>query len=102
MIFVQGTMNMEPACIVEFQSDVADMLEKIRAEDGCLHYSILLEDASTGLVQVVEQWRDDNALHVHFTMPWVSSFFAKYGPKMQASTVQIFDIAGSPRPLPDM
>jgi quinol monooxygenase YgiN len=61
-----------------------------------------VEDASTGLVQVVEQWRDDAALGVHFTMPWIGTFFAKYGPKMQASTVQIFDIAGAPRPLPSM
>jgi quinol monooxygenase YgiN len=49
---------------------------------------------------VVEQWRDDTALHVHFTMPWIAEFFAKYSPKMLASTVQIFDIAGEPRPLP--
>jgi quinol monooxygenase YgiN len=100
MIFVQGTMNMEPACIPDFVNDVAAMIDRVRAEDGCTHYSILVEDAATGLVQVVEQWRDDAALGVHFTMPWVAAFFAKFGPKMLASTVQIFDIAGDPRPLP--
>lgn len=102
MIFVQGTMNMDPACIADFKADVAAMLSDVRAEDGCLHYSLLVEDDATGLVQVLEQWRDDDALKVHFTMPWIGSFFAKYGPKMQASTVQIFDIAGDPRPLPSM
>jgi quinol monooxygenase YgiN len=100
MIFVQGTMNMEPACIPDFVNDVAAMIGRVRAEDGCTHYSILVEDAATGLVQVIEQWRDDAALGVHFTMPWVAAFFAKFGPKMLASTVQIFDIAGDPRPLP--
>jgi hypothetical protein len=35
-------------------------------------------------------------------MPWVSGFFAKYVGHMQASTVQVFDIAGAPRPLPEM
>jgi quinol monooxygenase YgiN len=102
MIFVQGTMNMQPDCIPEFVADVAAMVDKVRAEDGCHYYSLLVEDAATGLVNVTEQWRDDAALDVHFTMPWISSFFAKYGQKMLASTVQIFDIAGSPRPLPGM
>jgi quinol monooxygenase YgiN len=102
MIFVQGTMNMEPSCIADFERDVAAMVGKVKAEDGCLFYSLLVEDPATGLVNVVEQWRDDDALGVHFTMPWIGEFFAKYGPKMQASTVQIFDIAGEPRPLPAM
>jgi quinol monooxygenase YgiN len=102
MIFVQGTMNMEPACIPEFKADVAAMVDKVRAEDGCLFYSLLVEEEAAGLVNVVEQWADDTALGVHFTMPWIAEFFAKYAPKMQASTVQIFDIADAPRPLPGM
>jgi quinol monooxygenase YgiN len=102
MIFVQGTMNMDPACVPEFVTDVAAMVDNVRAEDGCLHYSLLIEDAATGLVNVIEQWRDDEALKLHFTMPWIAAFFAKYGSKMLASTVQIFDIAGAPRPLPEM
>lgn len=102
MIFVQGTMNMEPACIPEFKADVAAMIDRIRAEQGCHYYSLLVEDDATGLVNVIEQWDDDAALGVHFTMPWIVDFFAKYSPKMLATTVQIFDIAGKPRPLPGM
>ncbi len=100
MIFVQGTMNMQPDCIPEFVADVAAMRDKVLAEDGCGFYSLVIEDAATGLVNVIEQWRDDDALLVHFTMPWIAAFFAKYSPKMLASTVQIFDIAGEARPLP--
>lgn len=102
MIFVQGTMNMDPACIADFKADVAAMVEKVRAEDGCLHYSLLVEDDATGLVQVTEAWRDDDALKVHFTMEWIGTFFAKFSPHMKASTVQIYDVAGDPRPLPGM
>lgn len=100
MIFVQGTMNMDPACIPDFKVGVAAMIDKVRAEDGCLHYSLLVEDDASGLVQVLEQWRDDDALMVHFSMPWIAEFVANFGSKIQASTVQIFDIAGEPRPLP--
>jgi quinol monooxygenase YgiN len=102
MIFVQGTMHMDPACIADFKADVAAMIDKVRAEDGCLHYSILVEDEATGFVQVIEKWRDDAALGVHFTQPWIGTFFGTYGAKMLASTVQIHDISGTPRPLPDM
>ncbi len=102
MIFVQGTMNMDPACIPDFVADVAAMRDRVLAEDGCHFYSLLVEDARTGLVNVIEQWRDDDALGVHFTMPWIGTFFAKFSPLMQASTVQIFDIDGNPRPLPGM
>jgi quinol monooxygenase YgiN len=100
MIFVQGTMNMKPAIIGDFKTDVAAMRPKVLGEVGCHHYSLLVEDASAGLVNVIEQWADDDALKVHFTMPWIAEFFAKYAPHMQASTVQIFDISGAPRPLP--
>lgn len=102
MIFVQGTMNMDPACIPDFINDVSAMRDKVLAEDGCHFYSLLIEDAATGLVNVIEQWRDDDALKAHFTMPWIASFFAKYAPLMQATTVQIFDISGAARPLPEM
>ncbi len=100
MIFVQGTMNMDVNCLAAFKAEVAAMADKVRAEDGCYFYSLLVEDEATGLVNVIEKWRDDAALQVHFTMPWIASFFARFAPKMLASTVQIFDIAGDPRPLP--
>lgn len=102
MIFVQGTMNMEPNCIPDFVKDVASMREKVLCEDGCLFYSLLVEDAETGLVNVVEQWRDDDALLKHFTMPWIGDFMGRYGNKMMASTVQIYDISGDARPLPSL
>jgi quinol monooxygenase YgiN len=102
MIFVQGTMNMEPACIPDFVTDVAAMRGDVMAEDGCQFYSLLVEDAATGLVNVIEQWRDEDALLVHFTTPWIGEFMGKYGAKMLASTVQIFDISGDARPLPSL
>lgn len=102
MIFVAGTMNMNPAIIEDFERDVAEMRPKVLTEKGCHHYSLLVEDAPTGLVNVLELWDDDDALKVHLGMPWIATFFAKYGGQMQASTVQIYDIAGSPRPLPGM
>jgi quinol monooxygenase YgiN len=102
MIFVKGTMNMNPAIIADFARDVAAMRPKVLTEAGCRHYSLLVEDAATGLVNVIEQWDDDDALKAHLGMPWITEFFGKYVGHMLASTVQIFDISGAPRPLPGM
>ncbi len=85
MIFVAGTMTLPPEDIPDLQRDVLAMIDKVREEPGCHHYSILVEDAGAGLVNVLEQWADDAALiAVH---------------RLRASTVRVFDIAGS-RPLP--
>lgn len=102
MIFVAGTMTMNPAIIGDFVRDVAAMRPKVLTEAGCRHYSLLVEDAATGLVNVLELWNDDAALKVHLAMPWIAEFFTNYVGHMQASTVQVYDIAGPPRPLPSM
>ena len=101
MIFVAGTMDINPAVIPGFVRDVAAMVDRVRAEDGCLHYSLLVEDAGTGVVNVMEQWADDAALIVHLQQPWIADFAGKYMGEMRASTVRVFDIAGE-RPLPGM
>jgi len=101
MIFVAGTMTLDPAQIANFQRDVAAMIDQVRAEAGCHHYSLLVEDAKSGLVNVLEQWTDDAALIVHLKQPWILEFLARNGPHLRASTVQVFDIAAA-RPLPAM
>jgi quinol monooxygenase YgiN len=100
MIFVAGTMTFDPAILDAFTRDVAAMRPKVIEEDGCLHYSLLVEDAAAGLVNVMEQWTGDATLLAHLHQPWTGEFFAKYGPQLKGSTVQVFDISGT-RPLPE-
>lgn len=102
MIFVAGVMTINPAVIKDFEQDVAAMRPKVLEEEGCHHYSLLVEDGAAGTVNVHEVWEDDDALKVHFGMPWIAAFFAKYVGHMTASTVQIYDVVGPPRPLPSM
>jgi quinol monooxygenase YgiN len=99
MIFVAGTMTLPPEDIPDLQRDVLAMIDKVREEPGCHHYSILVEDAGAGLVNVLEQWADDAALIAHLKRPWILEFAGRYVHRLRASTVRVFDIAGS-RPLP--
>jgi len=101
MIFVAGTLTINPSVVADFRRDVAAMADKVRSEEGCHHYSLLVEDPTTGLINVLEQWEDDSALVVHLRQPWITAFFARYVEHLRASTVRVFDITGE-RPLPPM
>jgi quinol monooxygenase YgiN len=101
MIFVAGTMTLNPNVLQGFERDVAAMLGKVKAEKGCHHYSLLVQDAASGLVNVLEQWGDDEALKVHLAQPWIVEFFNRYAPHLTAHTLRVYDISGH-RPLPGM
>jgi quinol monooxygenase YgiN len=101
MIFVAGTLTVKPAVLAEFQKDVAAMAGRVRQEQGCHHYSLLAEDARSGLVNVLEQWTDDAALAVHLKQPWIVEFFNKYVAHLLAMNVKVYDISGE-RGLPTM
>jgi len=101
MIFVAGTMTLNPSVLVDFQRDVAAMLPQVKTEKGCHHYSLLVEDASSGLVNVLEQWDDDAALTTHLAQPWIATFFNRYSGHMRSHTLKIYEIAGA-RSLPGL
>ena len=101
MIFVAGTLSVNPALLAEFQRDVAAMAGQVRQEAGCLHYSLLAEDAKTGLINVLERWSDDAALAVHLKQPWIVAFFNKYVGHLLAMDIKVYDISGE-RGLPAM
>jgi quinol monooxygenase YgiN len=101
MIFVAGTLTVNPALLPQFQQDVAAMAAQVRQEQGCHHYSLLTEDAPTGLVNVLEQWADDAALSTHLKQPWIVEFFNKYVNHLLALNVKVYDISGE-RALPGM
>jgi len=101
MIFVAGTLTVNPALLPQFQQDVAAMVARVREEEGCLHYSLLTEDAQTGLVNVLERWTDDAALSRHLGQPWIVEFFNKYANHLLALNVKVYDISGE-RVLPGM
>lgn len=101
MIIVAGQMELTPAEMPAFEREVHAMRDKVLAEDGCGHYSLLVEDAARGLVNVVEYWDSDAALLAHLKQPWIVAFFGRFGGHLKSSTVQVHDVAGV-RPLPGM
>ena len=101
MIFVAGTLTLDPAWVAAFQQDVAAMVGRVRREQGCFHYSLLVEDTGGGVVNVLEQWADDAALAVHLKQPWIVEFYNKYAGRLRGMSVKVYDISGE-RALPAM
>ena len=101
MIIVAGQMELTPAEMPALEQAVQAMRHKVLAEEGCSHYSLLVEDAARGLVNVTEYWSSDSALLDHLKQPWTAAFFDRFGGHLRSSTVQIYDVAGA-RPLPGM
>jgi quinol monooxygenase YgiN len=101
MIFVAGTMTLNPDVLDDFERDVGAMLARVKAEQGCHHYSLLVQDPASGLVNVLEQWDDDEALKVHLAQPWIVEFFSRYVGHLRSHTLRVYDIEGH-RPLPGM
>lgn len=94
-------MTLNPSVLEDFKRDVAEMLSSVKAENGCHHYSLLVEDEGGGVVNVLEQWDDDAALITHLAQPWITTFFSRYSGHMLSHTLKIYDIAGA-RPLPGL
>lgn len=98
MIILAGTITIDAEQLPAFEQAVAAMADRVRAEDGCRHYSLLAEDRAAGLINVVEIWEDEAALRVHLAQPWITEFYARFSPHIRAIDVPIYDVAGV-RPL---
>ena len=97
MIVLAGTMTFDAVDIAEFSAGVRDLVGRVRGEDGCTHYSLLVEDVAAGLVNVTEIWRDDAALRAHMAQPWTAAFFARFGPKAKDISVLVYDVSDARR-----
>lgn len=95
MIFVAGTLTIDPSQLADFEREVAAMRPKVLEEAGCRHYSLLTEDRAGGVINVLEAWDDDEALAVHLKQPWIETFYARFSPHIQALNAKIYDISGS-------
>jgi len=99
MIFVAGTLTIDPAQIPDFRREIAVMRPKVLEEAGCRHYSLLVEDEAGGVINVLEAWDDDAALEFHLKQPWIETFYARFSPHIRSLDAKIYEI-GATREIP--
>lgn len=74
MIQVNGTIRLADVGSAETLAAIVTMMEKSRAEDGCLDYT-MARDLSDPLTLVLfERWRDQDALDAHFQTGHMRTF----------------------------
>ena len=65
MLMVIGKMKMAQSVMDDIAEDIVKLVPQVLKEDGCVHYSLAIENNKNGLVAVCEVWRDEAALAVH-------------------------------------
>jgi quinol monooxygenase YgiN len=99
MVIVAGTISIDSMQLDAFDQAVKAMIGGVRSEHGCIQYSLLVEDHVSGLINVLEIWRDENSLKVHLKQPAIVEFFTRFSPHITGMTAQLYD-AENARPVP--
>jgi quinol monooxygenase YgiN len=83
MVHVIATIEIAPGKRDQYLELFAELVPKVRAEQGCLAYGPTLDvDSGIGVqipirdnvVSVVEQWADLDALQAHLTAPHMGEY----------------------------
>jgi quinol monooxygenase YgiN len=73
-----GTVRLPPENVSDAKPAMRAMVEASRSESGCLQYAYAEDVFEPGLIHVSEQWRDREALKLHFQtshmMTWRAAF----------------------------
>ena len=98
MIYVIAVSELKPGCRDEFIAAVKDNLAKVRAEDGCISYT-LTGDFDSGfdaqlksgenVLTFVECWESIDHLKNHLNAPHMQQFKEKVKDMRKSSSLKI-------------
>ncbi|MGB7406839.1 MAG: antibiotic biosynthesis monooxygenase [Pacificimonas sp.] len=98
MLIIQGHIDIDPASVPEIEGARQTMMAETMKEDGCLHYSIAVEDAARGRIGLSERWRDGDCLARHGKAAHMADFQKAISGKVRGMDVKMYDAANE-RPL---
>ncbi|SOH95347.1 Quinol monooxygenase YgiN [Monaibacterium marinum] len=78
MLILMGHITLAPSDVAEFLADTRDFVANTRKLDGCLFYSIAMDDQASGRVLTVERWKDQDALTAHTQRPEMAEVMGKW------------------------
>lgn len=79
MIQINGTVRLAETIDDATMAALLTMVEKSRAEDGCLDYTYARDLADPQVMVLYERWRDRAALDAHFASQHMAEFRAALG-----------------------
>ncbi len=95
MLIVTGTVEVDPDQVDELMAAVRTATAATRVEDGCLAYSFSVDLLDPAIVNVVERWRDQEALTAHLASPHIAAFLTEAGPAIKGMDILKYEIASS-------
>lgn len=69
-----GTIRYPAGVFERFSTEIANVVDKSRKEDGCLVYSLARDVADPDLFILLEQWEDEEAFEAHFSSSHAEEF----------------------------
>ena len=94
MIVVIGRAEVDPAAVATIRPLLAGMMAATRAEDGCISYSLAVEDEAAGIMTIAERWRDLPAQQAHLATPHMAAFNAAARGLIRALDARRYDVSG--------
>ena len=77
MIVVVGSFRFPPSIVEVLRPAMESMVIASRAEEGCIAYTYSHDIFDSGLVRVIEKWRDRAALEAHLRTVHIAEWRAQ-------------------------
>jgi quinol monooxygenase YgiN len=78
MLLITGTIRLPPGRLADAKPAMRAMIEKSRAEPGCLEYSYAEDVLVPGLMHINELWDTRGHLQAHFRSDHIASWRAHW------------------------
>lgn len=97
MLAILGHARADPESLPALRPALAAMMAASRAEPGCLHYALAIEDeggaGQPAVIAISECWADAAALEAHFRAPHMAEFTRSAGGLLRDLEVRLYRIA---------
>lgn len=95
MIIIHAEMKVNSAVESEFLVSVKELIEASRAEEGNVSYKLFKDTEQENTYQMIEEWRDQEAVASHNASAHFQGFVAK-APNYLAAPLSVKAYAGQP------
>lgn len=79
MIKIVAPMKVKPECVEAFKETARDLIEKSRAEEGNVYYTLNVKTDAPCTLAFIECWKDQEAIDIHNETEHFTGILPKLG-----------------------
>lgn len=88
MLIISGYIQVEPAELGPFMSDIKFLSETVRQREGNYSYDIAVEDCPAGKLLISERWKGQAALSAHLESADTLAFIHRWQGRMKGEVLK--------------